>query len=358
MQDTIQEMTEEINRRGDQVINTADLCSGYVGCVIASMMFGEKYSFDDEVCQMLHKMNKQLIAAADPFTAGVLFDFFPFLLKFKFLFPKTQQTLEDANQVFNDFVKTKTEQFRDSYDPNDKRGCLDYFIEIQQKELDKDGKPLLDNEGVKGLLLDFLNGGLETSQNGLRQMFLDLVTDPTLQRDLQAEIDSQFEPTHKITLKDREMLPQLESYMLESLRYLSQTPFLIPHMTIRDTGVAGYKIPANTIVLMNSFYLAHNPDVYEKPFTLEPKRFLDEDGNLLKSDHPLKENFIGFGAGRRQCPGELFAKSRIFLLLSNILQKYNVELAGELPDHDVRKYPMSILLVPPSVKVHLIQRQQ
>ncbi|XP_067942629.1 cytochrome P450 1A2-like [Watersipora subatra] len=210
---------------------------------------------------------------------------------------------------------------------------------------------------MKGLMLNFVSAGLETSGRSLCQIFLDLLHDPTLQKRLQAEIDSQFELTHTITLKDKDKLPQVESYVLEHFRYLTQLPFLVPHMTIRDTAVSGYKVPANTFVLMNSYYIAHNPEVYEDPFTVKPDRFLDATGQLVDRDHPLRQNFLGFGSGRRGCPGEVLAKSRIFLFLANILQNFTVKLAGELPSRDVRKYPMSLLLTPPSVKVRFIRRQ-
>jgi len=45
--------------------------------------------------------------------------------------------------------------------------------------------------------------GMETSHTVLCQAFLDFFHEPNLQKRLQDEIDSQFEPSHIITLKDR-----------------------------------------------------------------------------------------------------------------------------------------------------------
>lgn len=70
-------------------------------------------------------------------------------------------------------------------------------------------------------------------------------------------------------------------------------------------------------------------------------------------------SFIGFGAGRRQCPGELLARSRIFLLLANILQKFDVEPAdGEIPERDVRGYTMGVIVKPPPVSARFKLRLQ
>jgi len=69
-------------------------------------------------------------------------------------------------------------------------------------------------------------------------------------------------------------------------------------------------------------------------------------------------SFIGFGAGRRVCIGETLARSRIFLFLANILQKFSLEPVGKLPSRDVREYKMSVLIKPPSVSARFIRRQQ
>ena len=39
------------------------------------------------------------------------------------------------------------------------RGCLDYFIELQQREIGADGKPLLDEVMLRGLMVNFLTAG-------------------------------------------------------------------------------------------------------------------------------------------------------------------------------------------------------
>ena len=68
-------------------------------------------------------------------------------------------------------------------------------------------------------------------------------------------------------------------------------------------------------------------------------------------------SFLGFGVGRRQCPGELLARTRIFLFLANVLQKFDVKPVGDLPDRDVRKYHMAALLMPPPVTAKFVRRQ-
>ena len=40
--------------------------------------------------------------------------------------------------------------------------------------------------------------------------------------------------------------------------------------------------------MVNSFYISHNPDVYEDPFAIKPERFLDEDGKVVPVNHPAR----------------------------------------------------------------------
>ena len=68
-------------------------------------------------------------------------------------------------------------------------------------------------------------------------------------------------------------------------------------------------------------------------------------------------SFLGFGAGRRQCLGEVLGKTRIFLFLANILQKFDIKPVGELPDRDVRNYKFAFVVTPPTVSARFIRRQ-
>lgn len=75
---------------------------------------------------------------------------------------------------------------------------------------------------------------------------------------------------------------------------------------------------------------------------------------LMYTDNEMREyprcSATSFGMGRRVCPGELLAKSRIFLFLAGILQKFDIGRAADLPDRDVRSYPLSVVIDPPPVK--------
>ncbi len=60
-------------------------------------------------------------------------------------------------------------------------------------------------------------------------------------------------------------------------------------------------------------------------------RFL-ENAAIVPPDHPNKQRMIVFGLGPRRCPGEAFAKNRIFLMITMMLQKFRfLPAEGEPP---------------------------
>ena len=56
----------------------------------------------------------------------------------------------------------------------------------------------------------------------------------------------------KPTLKDRQNLPYTEATLTEVLRVSPTAPTTLPHQTIRDTEVGGYKLPKGTEVCSRS----------------------------------------------------------------------------------------------------------
>ena len=75
----------------------------------------------------------------------------------------------------------------------------------------------------------------------------------------------------------------------------------------------------------------HNEEeLWKDPHVFRPDRFLDMHGKLsLKKDVSLP-----FGAGKRLCAGETFARNTMFLCFSALMQNFNLKLApnNKLPD--------------------------
>ncbi|TMW40152.1 hypothetical protein DOY81_014767, partial [Sarcophaga bullata] len=84
-------------------------------------------------------------------------------------------------------------------------------------------------------------------------------------------------------------------------------------------------------IVVPSLYAYHSDErVWGDPDNFRPERFLDDQGKLcLKKDVSFP-----FGAGKRLCAGETFARNMLFLMTTALCQNFNVILGpnDKLPD--------------------------
>lgn len=109
------------------------------------------------------------------------------------------------------------------------------------------------------------------------------------------------------------------------MRFETLVPSSVPHRALRDTTLGGYDIPKDTIVFAGLNAMHHSKEVWGDPENFRPERFLNASGKLdLKKDFSLP-----FGAGRRLCAGETFARNTMFLTIAALLQNFNLKPAKE-----------------------------
>jgi cytochrome P450 len=101
------------------------------------------------------------------------------------------------------------------------------------------------------------------------------------------------------------------------------------HMTLRDTELGGYPIPANTPVIFNLYSSHYDETIWPNPNSFDPYRFYDLDS----PDHRVAdayERINPYGLGARRCGGEALAKLEIFIFFVEIFRMCSIaQVPGE-----------------------------
>ncbi|KAK3706871.1 hypothetical protein QZH41_006463 [Actinostola sp. cb2023] len=152
-------------------------------------------------------------------------------------------------------------------------------------------------------------------------------------------------------LGDRPNLQIIQATIMETLRVGNTSPQTIPHYTLNDTSLSGYRVPKDTIVLIDLEAMHKDPDIWENPGVFYPHRHLDSEGQLTGD----KGNLFPFGAGRRVCAGEAFAKVKLFMFLASMLQKFTFFAEEGKPPPSI-KGSKGLTLSPLPFKIRAIRR--
>lgn len=146
---------------------------------------------------------------------------------------------------------------------------------------------------------------------------------PEVKERIQNEIDDVVGHGRLPTLDDRMYLPYTEATIREVMRFDTLVPSSIPHKAMYSTNFLNYDVPKGTIMIATLYSLHTDEKVWGDPFNFRPERFLDLRGQLsLKKDVSLP-----FGAGKRLCAGETFARNTLFLFTSALLQNFDLKLS-------------------------------
>lgn len=175
--------------------------------------------------------------------------------------------------------------------------------------------------------VDLLIGGTETTAAWLGWTVAFLLHRPEVQCRVYSELCTVLD-TRYPQYSDRLKLPCLSALINEVLRLRPVAPLAVPHRAIRDSSIAGYCIPKDTIIIPNLYGAHHDPAMWIDPYAFKPERFLDGGRASTRA-------LLPFGGGARLCLGESIAKMELFLFTAYLLRDFQFLPSGNketLPD--------------------------
>ncbi|KAF3949470.1 hypothetical protein CMV_024658 [Castanea mollissima] len=189
---------------------------------------------------------------------------------------------------------------------------IDHMLSLQKSQPDYYADQI-----IKGLILDMLFAGTDTSAVILEWAMTNLLNHPNILKKARDEIDSQIGEEKLIEESDVSKLHYLQSIISETLRLYPAAPLLVPHMSSVDCTIGGYDVPSGTMLLVNAWAIHRDPKVWDDATSFRPERF--ENGEV--EGHKL----IPFGIGRRTCPGAGLAQRTVSLTLGLLIQSFEWE---------------------------------
>ena len=192
------------------------------------------------------------------------------------------------------------------------------------------------------LLLNF--AAIHTSSFSITNAILDLAASKQEYIDeLRAEIEGVLaEHGGEWNKRALAKMQKLDSVFRESARLNSFVTVGIGRAVVAKDGIttpSGVKIPYGATVVVPSYPVFHDNDVYPDAEAFKPFRFAEQRSDesvdyvkrAAKAFATTSTDYLAFGHGRGACPGRFFAANELKLILAHLVLNYDIEIQGSRP---------------------------
>ncbi|KAF8123446.1 cytochrome P450 [Boletus edulis] len=291
----------------------------------AAVIMSIVYDYDvtpehDHLVELFERGNTLALESLTPEASSVI-DAFPFVLSLPVWFPgavlrrKADLSKHCAMQMIEEPFEYATK--REAMGSSASAMALDLLRAT--KDVDDPSQLQLSKDTCATAFV----AGAETTASTLKCFMLAILQHPEVQERAQVEIDAVVGTDRLPNFDDRPNLPYVEAILLETLRMYAVAPLGLPHATTDDDNYEGFFIPKGSTLVANIWAIYHNEDVYPEPDVFKPERFFV--GGKLRGDKSTES--LGFGFGRRVCPGRYNADNSVWIAIVLILCAFKIAKA-------------------------------
>ena len=180
------------------------------------------------------------------------------------------------------------------------------------------------------ILQEMIFRGTDTVAVLMEWILARLVKHPDVQSKVHEELDKVVGRSRAVNESDLTELVYLTAVVKEVLRLHPPGPLLSwSRLSIRDSLVDGYHVPAGTTAIVNMWAIMTDPQVWEDPLTFNPDRFLSPNSSTDFSVFGSDLRIAPFGSGRRSCPGKTLGMTTVNFWVATLLQQFQFESSDQ-----------------------------
>ncbi|MFO0576221.1 MAG: cytochrome P450 [Polyangia bacterium] len=249
-----------------------------------------------------------------------------------FVLPGTQRASEALELVDRLVFRTIEKRHREAREPRaGEERSGDLLAQLLAARDEQTGERMSDRQ-IRDEAVTLILSGYETTATTIIWSLYQIARRPEVERKLLEEIDQAL-GKRTPTFDDTAGLSYVKMVISETLRFHS-TAWMTHRVSTVDEEIGGFRVPADSLVIILIDSIHHNPTVWEDPDEFRPERFSTE-----ASAGRSRAAFIPFGMGPHQCIGNNFALIEATLVLVMLLQRYRIKLVSQ---HEVEPLPRMI----------------
>ncbi|CAI9094349.1 OLC1v1030074C1 [Oldenlandia corymbosa var. corymbosa] len=296
-----------------QPINLSSLMINLTSSLICRIGFGKKYGEEDHEKK---RFDRVLHESQALFAGFFVSDYLPLLSwvdKISGMLDRLEKNSKDLDLFYQELID---EHLNPNRPDTMKDDILDILIQIKHEQSSSSNVFTWDH--IKAMLMNVFIAGTDTSSALITWAMTAMMQTPSAMKKVQSEIRDLVGKNGIITDEILQQLPYLDAVIKETFRLYPPVPVLLPRETIQDCDIEGYFVKSKTMIIINAWAIARDPECWKNPEDFAPERFLNSSVDVKGNDFQL----IPFGAGRRGCPGISLAMSTFSTSIAKIALAY------------------------------------
>ena len=224
--------------------------------------------------------------------------------------PRVQQSASEMNAVVERIIRDRRRNFKDGGD----------LLSSMMLAQDHEGSERMGDDELRNQVMTLMLAGYETTASALTWAWYLLSQHPAVAQRVRGEAQRLL-GGRSPRYEDLERLHETRNVVSESLR-LFPPAWTLGRKALGEDEIGGYYVAPGTVIAICIYALHRHPGFWDRPDEFDPERFTEQN-----SAGRHKYAYIPFGGGPRQCIGNTFGLMEASLIISNVAQHFNLQLA-------------------------------